>query len=118
MLAKANLQDLPISQPKRASKQTLGAIGKNVWLPKMLYDGLPYFYLTAGFAAIFATLYISDWFWILPHYLLFSAACMHLAYVVYRQRRNPPDTDESVAQPVTRDATEAASAKHCHSSAI
>jgi len=60
---------------------------QKIWLPKLLYDGLPYFYLTAGFAAFFATVYISDWFWVLPHYLLFSAACLHLGIAVYRRRR-------------------------------
>jgi len=60
---------------------------RKVWLPKVLYNTLPYFYLTAGFAAFFATLYISDWFWVLPHYLLFSAGCIHLAYLVSSRRR-------------------------------
>ena len=60
---------------------------RKVWLPKLLYDVLPYFYLTSGFAAFFATLYISEWFWILPHYLLFSAACIHLGISVYARRR-------------------------------
>jgi hypothetical protein len=63
-------------------------VTQKVWLPRLLYDCLPYFYLTAGFAAFFATLYISDWFWVLPHYLLFSAACLHLAYLVSRRRRH------------------------------
>ena len=60
---------------------------RKIWLPKLIYDSLPYFYLTAGFAALFATLYISDWFWVVPHYLLFSAACLHLAIAVSRMRR-------------------------------
>ncbi len=63
---------------------------RKIWLPKLLYDALPYFYLTAGFAAFFATLYISEWFWVLPHYLLFSAACLHLGIFVYRRRRSRP----------------------------
>lgn len=64
---------------------------KKVWLPKLAYDALPYFYLTAGFSAFFATLYISEWFWVLPHYLLFSAACLHLAMFVYSKRRRAND---------------------------
>lgn len=75
---------------------------KKIWLPRLLYDALPYFYLTAGFAALFATLYISDWFWVLPHYLLFSVACLHLAYVVSgrrRRRRAAPGTDSPVDSP-------------------
>ena len=61
---------------------------RKIWLPKLLYDALPYFYLASGFAAFFATLYISEWFWVLPHYLLFSAACLHLGIIVYRRRRS------------------------------
>lgn len=60
---------------------------RKIWLPKLIYDALPWFYLMAGCAALFATLYISDWFWVLPHYLLFSGACLHLAVAVYRRRR-------------------------------
>ena len=60
---------------------------RKIWLPKLVYDALPWFYLSAGCAALFATLYISEWFWVLPHYLLFSAACLHLAFAVYRRRR-------------------------------
>lgn len=68
---------------------------RKIWLPKILYDGLPYFYLTAGFAAFFATLYISDWFWVLPHYLLFSAACVHLGIHIYRRRHVKPTSSAS-----------------------
>ena len=62
-------------------------ISRKVWLPKLLYTILPYFYLAAGFAALLATMYISGWFWVLPHYLLFSATCIHLGIIVYRRRR-------------------------------
>jgi hypothetical protein len=65
---------------------------KRIWLPKLLYDSLPYFYLASGLAAFFAALYVSEWFWVVPHYILFSAACLHLAFAVYRRRRSP-DTE-------------------------
>jgi hypothetical protein len=64
-------------------------MSRKVWLPKLLYNLLPYFYFTAGFAAFLASMYISDWFWVLPHYLLFSAACIQLGMIVYRRRRRP-----------------------------
>ncbi len=69
---------------------------RKIWLPRLLYDCLPYFYLAAGFAAFFATLYISDWFWVLPHYLLFSAACLHLAIKVSRLRRRRADAQPTL----------------------
>ena len=76
-----------LSATQEVTRNAGKLVARKIWLPKILYDCLPYFYLTAGFAAFFATLYISDWFWVLPHYLLFSAACLHLAYAVYRHRR-------------------------------
>jgi len=69
-------------------------MSRKVWLPKLLYNILPYFYLASGFAAFLATMYISDWFWVLPHYLLFSAACIHLGIIVYR-RRSRHNRDEA-----------------------
>ncbi|NNC76985.1 MAG: hypothetical protein HKN77_03415 [Woeseiaceae bacterium] len=66
--------------------KTGAVVNQKIWLPKALYDALPYFYLVSGFVAFFATLYVSDWFWVLPHYLLFSAACIHLGVVIFRRR--------------------------------
>ena len=60
---------------------------RKIWLPKLLYDALPYFYLVSGVAAFLTTLYISEWFWVLPHYLLFSAACLHMGLYVFHRRR-------------------------------
>lgn len=77
--------------PKLTSTQMLvqkagRMASRRVWLPRLVYESLPYFYLAAGFAALFATLYISEWFWVLPHYLLFSGGCVHLAFVISRLR--------------------------------
>jgi len=69
-------------------------MSRKVWLPKLLYTILPYFYFASGIAAFLATMYISDWFWVLPHYLLFSAACIHLGIIVYR-RRSRRNRDEA-----------------------
>ena len=65
---------------------------RKIWLPKLLYDCLPYFYLISGIAALLATLYINQWFWVLPHYILFSAACLHFGIVVLRRRRKKPQS--------------------------
>ncbi len=81
-----------LTDTQEMTRDTGRLISKKIWLPKLLYDALPYFYLASGFAAFFATLYISEWFWLLPHYILFSAACIHLGVVVYwRRRRQPPE---------------------------
>ena len=76
-----------LTDTQQMTRDTGNVISRKIWLPKLLYDVLPYFYLASGVAAFLATLYISEWFWVLPHYLLFSAACLHLGILVYRRRK-------------------------------
>lgn len=76
-----------LSETPKVTRDSTNLVNRKIWLPKLIYDVLPYFYLVSGFAAFFATLYVSEWFWILPHYLLFSAGCIHLGFLVYRRRR-------------------------------
>lgn len=64
-------------------------LSRKIWLPRALYDAIPYFYIVAGLAAFLATLYIHTWLWILPHYLLFSAACLHVGILILRRRMRP-----------------------------
>jgi len=80
---------LTLSETQQITRNTGNLASRKLWLPKLLYDLLPYFYLTSGFVALFATLYISEWFWVLPHYLLFSAACVHMGLFVLKRRRSP-----------------------------
>jgi len=79
---------LSLSETQQVTRRTGDLVTRKLWLPKLLYDLLPYFYLTSGFAALFATLYVSEWFWILPHYLLFSAACIQMGVSVFKRRRS------------------------------
>jgi len=95
MLTKAEPQQMELGAKQKDSQNANGLLRRKIWLPKLVYDCLPYFYLTAGFAAFFATLYISEWFWVLPHYLLFSAACLHLAFAVGRRRATGKDSATS-----------------------
>jgi len=95
MLSKAAPEHIDISATQQFARRAGRLVTRKIWLPRIVYDCLPYFYLTAGFAAFFATLYISDWFWVLPHYLLFSAACLHFSFAVLGRRRKRPDNTES-----------------------
>lgn len=79
--------EIDLSATQELTRRAGKLATRKIWLPKLIYDALPWFYLAAGCAALFATLYISEWFWVLPHYLLFSGACLHLAFTVYRRRR-------------------------------
>ena len=89
MLSNAGTTSTDLSDVRQVSRDGSSFINRKVWLPKALYVALPYFYLVAGIAAFLATLYISSWLWVLPHYLLFSAACLHLGVLVLRRRRRP-----------------------------
>ena len=98
MLTTAAGKSIHLSETQQAENTTGKMVSRKIWLPKILYDALPYFYLTSGFAAFFATLYISEWFWVLPHYLLFSAACLHLGITVYRRRGRERDSREMTGE--------------------
>lgn len=87
MLSNTAHKTVYLSETQNISREAGRFVTRRIWLPKILYDAVPYFYITAGFAAFFATLYITDWFWVLPHYLLFSVACLHLGFLVYRRRK-------------------------------
>jgi hypothetical protein len=86
-----------LSETQQVTRRTSDLASRKLWLPKLLYDLLPYFYLTSGFIALFATLYVNEWFWVVPHYLLFSAGCIQMGMSVFkwrRQRKSPDQTEE------------------------
>lgn len=68
-------------------------LARRVWLPKAIYGAIPYLYLIVGSFALAATIYIHHWIWIVPHYVLFSAACLHMGLVVYRRRQGTRSGD-------------------------
>lgn len=75
---------------------------RKVWLPRLLYAALPYFYVLSGLTALLATFYIAEWFWVLPHYVLFSIFCIHIGILVYRRRHRKPaawPVDQESANP-------------------
>ncbi len=79
-------------EQRAASPRSRHLINRKIWLPKLIYNALPAFYLAAGIAAFLATLYIGDWYWLVPHSLLVSAACIHLAlFVLIRRHRGRKD---------------------------
>jgi len=99
MISTAAGKPIALSETQQVDRKTGSLATKKIWLPKLLYDLLPYFYLGSGIAAFFATLYISEWFWVLPHYLLFSAACVHFGALVYRRRRSERQKASNLDQP-------------------
>lgn len=91
MLSSTAEKPADLAETQQTTPKTGNLVSRKIWLPKVIYDALPYFYLVAGMLAFFTTLYISDWFWFLPHYLLFSAACFHLGMLVYHRRHRGDD---------------------------
>lgn len=95
MLSKASPRETDFTAPATTRRTATNLINHKIWLPKALYDGLPFFYIIAGLSALAATLYIGAWYWVVPHYILFSAGCLHVGLIVFRKRRGsnaPPDS--------------------------
>ena len=87
MIGNAEPRPAVLTDTQQIADDTGRVLARKIWLPKLVYDLLPVFYIVSGIAALLATLYISEWFWVLPHYLLFSAACLHLGGVIFRRRQ-------------------------------
>jgi Flp pilus assembly protein TadB len=86
MFSNAAEKPAHLSETQQMTHDAGTMMSRKVWLPKLVYNALPYFYLLAGVGALLATIYISGWAWVLPHYLLFAAACLHMGILVYRRR--------------------------------
>ena len=101
MLSNAGTKSADLTDTQEVTRNIGSLVSRKIWLPKAVYDALPYFYLVAGIAAFLATLYISNWLWVLPHYLLFSAACLHLGVLILRRRRRPRERQD-ITEPDSR----------------
>lgn len=86
MLSNTAGKPIDLSDTQRTDRATRRLITRKIWLPKAIYAALPFFYIFSGIAALLATLYISHWLWVLPHYLLFAGGCLHMGVIVYRRR--------------------------------
>lgn len=83
-----------LSETQQITHETGTLLSRKIWVPKLLYAALPYFYISSGIAALFASLYIGHWTWILPHYLFFAAACLHMGVMIYRRRKHGIDVSD------------------------
>lgn len=67
-----------------------------IWLPRALYEAIPYFYVLGGIAALFASLYINSSAWVVPQWILFAAVCLHVGiriiWMRFSARRQPPES--------------------------
>ena len=83
-----------LSETQQITHETGSLLSRKIWIPKLIYAALPYFYIFSGTAALVATLYIGHWFWILPHYLFFAAACLHMGIMIYRRRNRTKESSD------------------------
>ncbi len=86
MLSDAAKRPTDLSETQQVTRKTGTLLSRKIWIPKLLYSALPYFYLVSGIAALIATLYVGSWIWLVPHYLLFSAVCLHMGLLIFRRR--------------------------------
>ena len=58
-----------------------------MWLPKPIYEALPYYYLAAGVSSLAAAPYLDFWYW--PHICLITGfTCLVAGLVVLLKRRS------------------------------
>jgi len=67
------------------ARSTLGGIASRIrkvllrplWLPRFIYEVLPYLYIVCGLAALGSAIHTPDWTWILPWAILVGLICLH-----------------------------------------
>ena len=94
MVSDAAKKAAALSETQQVIRKTGIILSRKIWIPKLLYAALPYFYLASGIAALVATLYVDNWIWLLPHYVLFSAICLHMGVLIFRRRNRSNDDAE------------------------
>ena len=64
-----------------------------VWLPKPIYESLPYYYLVAGVISLGAALYLDFWYW--PYIGVTAGFACLVAGLAIGQSALAPATDSS-----------------------
>ncbi len=70
---------------------------RKLWLPRAVYELIPYAYAGLGLVALGSALYVPTWAWILPYLLLIGLTCLHAGAAILalrlrfrrRERRGP-----------------------------
>lgn len=74
-----------------------GILLRKLWLPRAVYEVMPYVYVCLGLLALASAIYLPGWTWVLPYLLLIGLACLHagLALIAlryrFRRRSRPAD---------------------------
>ena len=70
-----------------------------IWLPKPIYELIPYSYVFTGFLALVASMYLNSWYWpniclVIGFALLIAGLTIGLKRRDYRQNRRPPGIED------------------------
>ena len=80
---------------------------RKLWLPRGVYECIPYVYLLCGAVALGSAVFSSGWTWILPYIVLLGLACLHAGLALltlrYRFRRRKPPTPGQLEASRARD---------------
>lgn len=75
---------------------------RRLWLPRFVYEALPYVYIACGLFALASAIFTPDWTWILPWAILVGLICLHaglalaaLRFRIRRDRRQQRDPTDS-----------------------
>jgi hypothetical protein len=69
-------------------KQLRGFFLRKLWLPRIVYEILPYLYIAVGLLTLVAATKVPGWTWVLPYIALLGLLGIHagLAITVIRYR--------------------------------
>ena len=64
---------------------------RKLWLPRIVYEALPYLYILVGICTLISGVYLPEGTWILPYLVLLGLVCLHaglgVATLRYRYSR-------------------------------
>ena len=90
-------------QRSGTARQVRTLLLKRLWLPRILYEALPYIYMLCGIVALGSAVYSPDWTWILPWAILVGLICLHagiaLATLRFRFRQRHEDSADREQPP-------------------
>jgi hypothetical protein len=74
--------------PKGFLRHMRNVLLQKIWLPRAIYETLPYLYFLLGLGALVSAIYTPGWGWILPYAMLFGLVCLHVSIALIALRCN------------------------------
>ena len=75
-------------------KQFRELLLQKLWLPRVMYEAMPFLYIVLGIFALVSAIYIPDWTWVFPYAILFGLICLHAGLGIvtlrYKLRKRKP----------------------------